>query len=288
MPDQAARNVEARGDAVVSSVQLADERSGNRDARHLLVQIVCHRSRFEQQHPCDHGNVVDPGRFHERGERVRLVNRLGLEESGAGFHLVCHAAEFLLPVRCPWIHHRAGMESRAAVQGCAPEVVTGLKRRQRAQQPDRVEVEDRLGFGMVAAARVVSRHTQDVADAQSRGPQQVGLQGQPVPVAAGHLHDGFDAAFVQQARDRQRRHGHSRDMGIGQITGGNQFLQTGGLVEQSRQVGPFGGVQFRRHDKVSGLQRRCQSVHTPPRFRGRDRAIADDPLMPAGMGEGWN
>ena len=74
---------------------------------------------------------MDPGRFHERGERVRLVDGLGLEEPGASFHLVGHAAELLLPVRRARIHDRPGVEPWAAIQGCTPEVMAGLKRRQR-------------------------------------------------------------------------------------------------------------------------------------------------------------
>jgi hypothetical protein len=45
---------------------------------------------------------------------------------------------------------------------------------------------------VVTELRVVAGHHQDVADAQGRRPEQVGLQRDAVTIPAGHLHDRLE------------------------------------------------------------------------------------------------
>ena len=57
-----------------------------------------------------------------------------------------------------------------------------------SQQRQRVEVEHRLGFRMVARLHAVAGQAQDVGDAERRGAEHVALDRDPVVVAAGDLH----------------------------------------------------------------------------------------------------
>src|SRR5207244_5643406 len=53
----------------------------------------------------------------------------------------------------------------------------------------------------VPRARRVAPEAQDVVDAERRGPEQVRLEADAIPVPRDHLHDGLDA-FLQYDRGR--------------------------------------------------------------------------------------
>ena len=74
------------------------------------------------------------------------------------------------------------------------------------QQRDRIEIEDRLGFGMVAALHAVAGQAQNVADAERRGAQHGALDGDAIVVAAGNLHHRGIADPRQQGANRDARH----------------------------------------------------------------------------------
>ena len=82
---------------------------------------------------------------------------------------------------------------------------------------DRVEVEHALGLLVVAHHRVVAGEAEDVGDTQERRRQQVGLQTQPVAVAAGGLEDGIAAPADDLAGDRQRAQAHDRALVVGDV-----------------------------------------------------------------------
>jgi hypothetical protein len=54
---------------------------------------------------------------------------------------------------------------------------------------DRVQVIDLLGVGVIPPNTMVATQTEQVSDAQSRRSQKVGLDSQPIAIAARHLHN---------------------------------------------------------------------------------------------------
>ena len=68
-----------------------------------------------------------------------------------------------------------------------------------------VDVEHRLGVGLVAGLRVVAGEQQQIADAERGRAHQLALQRDAVLVAAGDLQDRLDAGAEQEGRPRQAR-----------------------------------------------------------------------------------
>src|SRR5207245_6148754 len=65
----------------------------------------------------------------------------------------------------------------------------------------RAQVEHGLRVFLVPRGRRVAPEAQDVVDAERRGPEQVRLEADAIPVPRDHLHDGLDA-FLQYDRGR--------------------------------------------------------------------------------------
>ena len=89
---------------------------------------------------------------------------------------------------------------------------------------------------------------------QRRGSEQVGLDGNAITIAAGHLDDGFDAPIEQQLGHRARVHRHSRAgrfSHVDRIDGATQQL---GRRKQLRQVDSLGRSQFAGYDELAGGQ----------------------------------
>ena len=55
-----------------------------------------------------------------------------------------------------------------------------------------IQIEHRLGLGLIALARVVSLQHQKVGDAERGGAEQLALQGDAISIAARELQDGLD------------------------------------------------------------------------------------------------
>ena len=73
------------------------------------------------------------------------------------------------------------------------------------QKMHRVDVEDRLGLRVVARGHVIAGQQEDIARPESRGSQEVRLQRQPVPVAAGELDDRLHPRLRHERPGRERR-----------------------------------------------------------------------------------
>ena len=114
------------------------------------------------------------------------------------------------------------------------------------EQGRRIQVENGLGVGLVAELRVVAAHRENIAYAERRGPEQLGLQRNAVPVATGDLQNGLDAASHQKVRRRETRHVRSRSRAVGHIDRGGEPAQ------RERVVDEFGGVGGHRRGKLGG------------------------------------
>ena len=95
-----------------------------------------------------------------------------------------------------------------------------------------IEVEHRLGVGLVARGRIVAAQHQQVADAERRRAEQVALQREPVAVAAGQLQHRLDAVALQQHGGGERAQMRPRAGSIRHVNGVRQAFERQCLVEQ--------------------------------------------------------
>ena len=135
----------------------------------------------------------------------------------------------------------------------------------------RIEIEDRLGAGLVARLHAVAGQAEDVGDAHRRGAQHVALDGDAVAVAAGDLHDDGVAHAGQQRADADRRHVAVGARRIDGVDGVDPALEDRGAVVDVLRVGGVGRVQLGRHRELAAPKHALQ-----PPARGmagqRDRA----------------
>src|SRR5215831_3505853 len=131
-------------------------------------------------HPArERGDVEDELRLHELRARRHLLAEPGRAERGRGSERVLDRADE--PGRRR-VQLAAGQQASLVAHGPGGP-----------HELDAVEVEHRLGAGMVAEPRVVAGHQHHVGDAEGGGGQQIGLERDAVAVTAGDLHDRFDA-----------------------------------------------------------------------------------------------
>ncbi len=135
--------------------------------------------------------------LHPLLELGDVEDALGLHEVGAGLDLLLEAQGAELERVAERVLGAADVELRrdrhlvAALElGLVAHVLVHL------DQVDGVEVVHALGLGVVAEAHVVAGEAEDVLDAEHRGAEDVGLHGQAVTVAAGHLHDRLEAVLL--------------------------------------------------------------------------------------------
>src|ERR671921_529357 len=96
-------------------------------------------------------------------------------------------------------------EARRLAYGITRQILSPVHPGEDVDEADRVGVEDRSRLGVVPDLGRISRHGQDVIYSQGRRPEQVGLQPDDVPVAAGDVGDDLDAGLVLY--DPGRRYG---------------------------------------------------------------------------------
>lgn len=117
-----------------------------------------------------------------------------------------------------------------------------------------VEVEHRLGIGLVAGRRLVARQDQKVPDPERGRAHEVALQANAVAVPAGQLQDRIDPGLQQKRCRRQRPHVGARAGSIGDVDRIRQALKGRRLADQIARVAGHGRHDLRSHDKALGLQ----------------------------------
>ncbi len=135
------------------------------------------------------------------------------------------------------------------------------------QEHARVDIEHRLGVGLVAGARIVAAQHQEVADAERRGAQQVALQRDAVAVAASDLHDRLDALLDQDRGGGERREMRAGAGAVCEIDGIGQPLERPRLGHEFVTVGRNRGVTSAVMTKRFDLSLSCRfmpSTHQNP------------------------
>ena len=121
-------------------------------------------------------------------------------------------------------------------------------------QRPRVDIEHRLGVGLVAGLRVVAGEHQEVVDAERRRAHEVALQRDAVAVAAGELQDRLDARPEEERRRGKRAHVRPRAGAVGQIDRVGEPAQRQRLGEQVLRVTRDRRRNLRGHDEATGPQ----------------------------------
>ena len=159
--------------------------------------------------------------------------------------------------------------------GLAAHLPPGGQRALVAQPPRgldqrlRVDVEHRLGVGLVAGLRVVAGEKEEVADAERRRAHHLALQRDAVLVAAGDLQDRLDAGAEEKARCGQRAHMRARAGAVGDIDRVGQALEPAAFCKSSAASHETGGASSavmtnrplrRRSCKVPGRGVLCSFI----------------------------
>ena len=133
------------------------------------------------------------------------------------------------------------------------------------EQLRRVEVEHALRLRVVAAARVVAGHEQHVLEPERPGGEQVGLQREPVPVAARLLEDRLEAHVEHRARGREARQVQRRALVVGDVERvADRAEQLARVAASPDRSVPRGGATSPVTTNVARLERVAQAAHDAP------------------------
>ena len=119
-------------------------------------------------------------------------------------------------------------------------------------QRGRIDVEHRLGVGLVAGFRIVAGEEEEVADAERGGAHHLALQRDAVLVAAGDLQDRLDLHADEDGGGRKRRHMGAGAGAVGDVDRVGEPLQRRRLAAQVLRVGRHRRGDFRGHDEPAG------------------------------------
>ena len=141
----------------------------------------------------------------ERLEMGGLVADLQLQEARAGARLLERALGAVGERRRAGVLDGADVEVGRRLDLAAGEVLAARDRGRGDDHLRAVEVEDAARLLLVARGHVVAGQARDVLDAVECGADDVGLDREPVLVAADDLHDRLDAERLQRDRDGEVR-----------------------------------------------------------------------------------
>src|SRR5581483_1814263 len=174
------------------------------DAGHVLVHEAEGARRADEadrrQDRDALGEAGLDGAPHERLERREVEADLELQEPGARALLLQGTVDAVVDRRRRRVLDRAEEEHRRRLERAAGEVAAVPHRLGRREQLDRVEIEDAPRLRLVPGRHVVAGEAADVLDSVQGGAGDVGLEREPVAVAADELHDRLDAELPERDR----------------------------------------------------------------------------------------
>src|SRR5438128_6496518 len=187
-------------------------------------------------------------------ERREVEARLRLEERGAGLDLL----DGLRDVGGHGL--RKGRRGRAdEVRGRVPDLVAGDEPSvthpgRHLHQAHTIEILHVHGIRMVALFWIVAAHEHEVLEAERGRAEHVGLERDPVPVAAGHLHDRLDAGLAYEDRGGDRGHRRDRAVAVGHVHGVDRPLERARAPADHLRAGALGRIELRRNDEFARLE----------------------------------
>ena len=141
---------------------------------------------------------------------------------------------------------------------CGSSAAVAQRPRQLGER-DRVEVEHRLGFGLVAGLGIVAGENQQIAHAGGRRPHQLALERDPIAVAASELQDRLDPGRGQHGGGNRRAHMGARAGPVGEVDGVRQPPQRQRLAHQVGAVEGDRRSDFGSDHEASGPQQLGES-----------------------------
>jgi hypothetical protein len=135
-----------------------------------------------------------------------------------------------------------------------------------------VEIEHRLGVGLITGGRLVAGQHQEIADPERRRAHEVALQPDAVAVPAGQLQDRLNPGVMQDSGRCQRAHVGARAGAVGDIDSVYEGLAARPCAEIAR-IARHRRHHFRGHDEAPGTQARLRARlggigHCGMHFRG--------------------
>ena len=101
-------------------------------------------------------------------------------------------------------HSSADRKRRRTIQLIAGHIVPVVEPLHELHDLNGIQVVDRLGLFMISDGWIVPGEAENIADAEHGRAHEIRLYPDPIPIAAGHLHDRIMAEFVEKSADRQR------------------------------------------------------------------------------------
>jgi hypothetical protein len=201
--------------------------------------------------------VADVG--HPACERGDVEDELRLRELRAGGYLLAEPGRAEAGRRGERVLDRPDQPARRRVQRAPgqqpPLVAHGAGG---PHELDAVQVEHGLGVRVIAEPRVVAGHQDHVGDAEGGGGQQVGLERDAVAVAAGDLHDRFDARGQGEQAARPVGQPCVRALAIGDVDRVHPAPQRLHLAAHRLRVGSARRADLGGHRGLGGLQAAAQ------------------------------
>jgi hypothetical protein len=262
--DPQARDVAAH---VLQGPQRADRADPGQDLAAPVQSQVPHLG-----HPaCEGGEVEDELRLHELRAGGDLLAEPGRAEPGRRRERVLDRSDE--PVRRR-VQLAPGQQPPLVAHGAGGP-----------HELDAVEVEHRLGVGVVAEPRVIAGHQEQIADAQRGGGQQIGLQRDAVAVAAGDLHDRFDARGQREEAPRPVGQPHVRALAVGDVDRVHPAPQRLNLAAHRLRVGSPRRADFGGHRRLPGFQAAAQRRPGQRRPGQREGHHGSTPGAPSPMAD---
>ena len=217
---------------------------------------------------------------HPPGEGRDVEHELGLHELRARRDLLAQPVGPELHRRGERVLHRAQEAVRRRVE-LAPgqQDVLVAHGTQGPQQLHAVQVEHRLGPRVVAELRVITGHDQDVADAERRRAEQVGLQRDAVTVPAGHLHDRLEPGLEDGEAAGPAGQAHVGALVVGDVDRVHPVFEASGGFGDLRRAGPAGRADLGGHREAARGQALAQAHRRAPCLLGPQVLVAALPVV---------
>ena len=199
---------------------------------------------------------------HIAPQNIRVHAKLGLCELRARLDLLDQARRRPTGLRIDGCVRHTHEESRAAPDHPPMRQAAVIAHLNRGRRQTRgIQIEDRLGLGLIALAGVVSLEHQKIGDAECRGREQLALQGDAISIAAGELQNGLDTVLQKHARGDRRLEMRAGTGAVGHVDRVGKSLERRGFGEQFREIARDRRRDFRGERELPRPENLLQSAH---------------------------